>query len=182
MDDLRHLTTERLRLDIPTADDVDEMHAIYSDPRVWTHFPSLRHTESARTRSMLDVWIAAWRDVGLGPWIVRARGDDTVLGHAGCSPRDGWWNLGYRFAAEAHGQGLATEASRPALAAAVRVRDVPVVAYLLEHNHASRRVADKLGLALQHRGPDSDNPDPAAVRLVYADRPLTPEQRAATLA
>ena len=120
---------------------------------------------------MLDVWIAAWRDVGLGPWIVRARGDDTVLGHAGCSPRDGWWNLGYRFAAEAHGQGLATgprgrRSRRRCGCATCR----------------SRRVADKLGLALQHRGPDSDNPDPAAVRLVYADRPLTPEQRAATLA
>ncbi|MGN7247635.1 hypothetical protein ACTHQ1_07875 [Janibacter anophelis] len=51
-----------------------------------------------------------------------------------------------------------------------------------EHNHASRRVADKLGLTLQQRGPDAGNPDPAAVRLVYADRSLTPEQRAATLA
>lgn len=182
MDDLRHLTTERLRLDIPTADDLDEMHAIYSDPRVWTHFPTLRHTEPARTRSMLEVWMAAWDDIGLGPWIVRAVDDDAVLGHAGCSPRDGWWNLGYRFAAETHGRGLATEASRPALAAAVRVRDMPVVAYLLEHNHASRRVADKLGLTLQHRGPDAGNPDPSAARLVYADRPLTPEQRAATLA
>lgn len=59
MTDQRHLTTERLRLDIPTADDLDEMHAIHSDPRVWTHFPTLRHTEPERTRSMLDVWMAA---------------------------------------------------------------------------------------------------------------------------
>lgn len=113
--------------------------------------------------------------------MVRAHDGDAVLAHAGCSPRDGWWNLGYRFAADTHGQGLATEAPRPALAAAVQVRDVPVVAYLLEHNHASRRVADKLGLTLQHRGPDAGNPDPAAVRLVYADRQLTLEHRAATL-
>jgi hypothetical protein len=38
---------------------------------------------------------------------------------------------------------------------------------------ARARVAEKPGLALQHRGPDSGNPDPHAVRLVDADRPLT---------
>ena len=59
--------------------------------------------------------------------------------------------------------------------------ELPVVAYLLEHNHASRRVVDKLGLTLQHRGPDAGNPDPAAVRLVYADRELTADERAAIM-
>ena len=46
----------------------------------------------------------------------------------------------------------------------------PVLAYLLEHNHASRRTAEKVGLRLVWRGPDADNPDPEAVRLVYLDR------------
>lgn len=45
MADLRHVTTERLRLDAPTPDDLQALHEIYSDPRVWTHFPSLRHTD-----------------------------------------------------------------------------------------------------------------------------------------
>ena len=72
----------------------------------------------------------------------------------------------------------ATEAARPAPEA---VPAVPVVAYLLEHNHASRRVVDKLGLTLQHRGPDAGNPDPAAVRLVYADRELAADQLAGVM-
>jgi RimJ/RimL family protein N-acetyltransferase len=46
----------------------------------------------------------------------------------------------------------------------------PVVAYLLEHNTASRRTAERLGLRLAWRGPDRPNPDPDAVRLVYVDR------------
>jgi hypothetical protein len=50
--------------------------------------------------------------------------------------------------------------------------DRPVVAYLLEHNAESRGRAERAGLSLQWRGPDAGNPDPAAVRLVYADRPL----------
>jgi RimJ/RimL family protein N-acetyltransferase len=45
-----------------------------------------------------------------------------------------------------------------------------VVAYLLEHNHASRRTAERSGLQLRWRGPDAGNPDPDAVRLVHADR------------
>lgn len=42
----------------------------------------------------------------------------------------------------------------------------PVLAYILEHNHASRRTAEKLGLRLVWRGPDAGSPDPEAVRLV----------------
>jgi RimJ/RimL family protein N-acetyltransferase len=49
------------------------------------------------------------------------------------------------------------------------------VAYLLENNRASAAVAEKLGLTLRHRGPDAGNPDPSAIRVVYADRPLPPE-------
>jgi RimJ/RimL family protein N-acetyltransferase len=56
-----------------------------------------------------------------------------------------------------------------------------VIAYLVEHNRGSARVAEKLGLELVHRAPDVGNPDPAVMRLVYADRPLTSEQLAAAL-
>jgi hypothetical protein len=47
-----------------------------------------------------------------------------------------------------------------------------VIAYLLEHNRESRGRAERTGLQLVWRGPDAGNPDPDAVRLVYADRPL----------
>ncbi len=50
--------------------------------------------------------------------------------------------------------------------------DRPVVAYLLEHDLESRGRAERAGPPLQWRGPDAGNPDPAAVRLMYADRPL----------
>jgi hypothetical protein len=50
-----------------------------------------------------------------------------------------------------------------------------VVAYLLGHNRESRGRAERSGLQLLWRGPDAGNPDPTAVRLVYADRPLDAE-------
>ncbi|WP_199522443.1 hypothetical protein [Geodermatophilus marinus] len=53
--------------------------------------------------------------------------------------------------------------------------DRPVVACLLEHNARSRGRAERAGLTPVWRGPDAGNPDPGAVRLVYADRPLDAE-------
>ena len=54
-----------------------------------------------------------------------------------------------------------------------------MLAYLLEHNLASRRTAERLGMRLAWRGPDRPNPDPDAVRLVYVDREPTDELVAA---
>ncbi|MEV8145671.1 GNAT family N-acetyltransferase [Specibacter sp. NPDC078709] len=177
-------STDRLLLSRPTPGDAAGMYAICSDPRVWTHFPSLRHTAQSQTAAMLDGFTARWEQDGLAPWVVRAQGEPAIIGQGGCSIKAGvYWNLGYRFSADVHGRGYATELSREAVRQAKALRpELPIVAYLLEHNAASARVAEKLGLTLVHRGPDAGNPDPAAVRLVYADRPLGPEQLAATLA
>jgi RimJ/RimL family protein N-acetyltransferase len=174
---------EDLQLDVPTLGDVPALHAIYGDPRVWTHLPSGRHRDIRQTREMVRGWIDAWARDGLSYWIVRAASSQELLGHVGCSARRGaFWNLGYRIAFEAHGRGIATLVGRRAVDEAHRTDSaLPVVAYLLEHNRASARVAEKLGLTLQHRGPDSGNPDPHAVRLVYADRPLTAVQRDAVM-
>lgn len=106
-----------------------------------------------------------------------------MLGQCGCDMKIGtYWNLGYRFAPEAQGNGYATAVSRAAMSRARELRgDLPVVAYLLEHNAASQRVAEKLGMRHQHRGPDPAVADPSAIRLVYADRQLTDDQLAAAL-
>jgi RimJ/RimL family protein N-acetyltransferase len=98
-----------------------------------------------------------------------------MVGTGGCAVRVGtsWWNLYYRLAPAAWGFGLAGELVTAALDAARTVGlDRPVVAYLLEHNAESRRRAERSDLSLVWRGPDAGNPDPDAVRLVYADRPL----------
>lgn len=181
MGDLRHVTTERLRLDIPTIDDLPDLHALYADPRTWRHSPEDAQTEERTTFVMLAGWMDAWESDGHGPWIVRALEDGTFLGNAGCWLRPGgWWNLGYAIAPDARRHGLATEASAPALAAAREVDPgSPVLARLLEHNIASERVATRLGMTLQYRGPDDH--DPGAVRLVYADRELSADELATRL-
>lgn len=106
---------------------------------------------------------------------MRDDADGPVVGRAGCASAEdrGWWNLYYRFSPAVHGRGYATETARAALEAATAVDPArPVVAYLLEHNVGSRRTAERVGLQLVWRGPDAGNPDPDAIRLVYADRTL----------
>lgn len=182
-------------LDRPGLQDLDEVFEIYSDPRVWTHFPSGRMVKREEAEAFLLTRIADWEIDGLGIWIVRESEGGPALGTCGCGVRrmplvDEWnpdrieahWNLGYRFRPEAQGRGYATEISRLAIARAQELKpELPVIAYLLEHNMASQKVAEKVGLSLQHRGPDAGNPDPQAMRLVFADRTLNPTQLAAAL-
>lgn len=170
--------TNRLLLDRPTIEDAAGLHMICSDPRVWAHFPSLRHTQIEQTRVMLDRWIAAWDRDGMGTWVARNPASQTIIGYGGCSiKQDTFWNLGYRFAFDAQAQGFATELSLEAVRQAkMSHHGLPIVAYLLEHNVASARVAEKVGLSLIHRDSDAGNPDPNAIRLVYADRRLSAEE------
>jgi RimJ/RimL family protein N-acetyltransferase len=184
-------STERLDLHVPRLSDLPALHALYADRRVWEHFPQLRHTEEQATRTMLERWIDQWERDGLGTWIVRPRGEDELLGNAGCSLRGAvddavqgarFWNLGYRFRPEAQGKGFAREAAQAAIEAArATAPAAPVVAFLLEHNDASAALARRLGLVQRYRGPDAGNPDPSAIRLVFSDRELSDEELLETL-
>lgn len=159
------------------------MFAICSDPAVWQHYPTLRHIHRSQSETLVRRWISGWHTDGLGTWTVREIGRPEVIGYGGCSVlHQAVWNLGYRLATSAQGKGFATELSRVAVEHARALRpELPVVAYLLEHNVASAHVAEKLGLTLVHRGPDVGNPTPDAVRAVYADRPLSSGQLSAVL-
>ncbi|MGY1609185.1 GNAT family N-acetyltransferase [Geodermatophilus sp. SYSU D00700] len=181
--DLSPVTTPRLRLDAVVPGDLEEHYALLSDPGTWTHLPSGRVTSREQVATRIGHSVADWAHAGLGYWTARLREDadvpalrpGQVVGTGGCAcpPGTSWWNLYYRFTPPAWGHGLAAELVTAALDAAHAVApDRPVVAYLLEHNERSRARAERAGLTLAWRGPDAGNPDPAAVRLVYADRPL----------
>lgn len=178
----RHVRTDRLWLDVATVDDVDDLHDIHADPASWEHFPMGRHADRLMSEQMVVNGDRQWATNGLGYWSVRDREGGPVVGRGGCAVPSGapWWNLYYRFGASVHRRGYATEMARAAIEAA---RDVgperAVLAYLLEHNTASRRTAERLGLRLVWRGHDVGNPDPDAVRHVYVDRDPDDELMAA---
>jgi len=169
----RHARSDRLWLDEPSATDLDAFYAIHGDARTWTYLPSGRHASRAASAAKLDAIIAQWAVDSLGYWAVRETATGPAVGFAGCAVPSGrsWWNLYYRFAVSAQGHGYAAEVARWAIEAAHDVDpERPVLAYLLESNTPSRRTTERLGLQQVWRGPDRDNPDPEAVRIVYADR------------
>ncbi len=181
--DHRHVLTPRLRLDAVVPADLDDLYALMSDAGTWAHLPSGRHTSPDQTMAGIEHSVGHWSRDGLGYWTARLRDDASVpglpagslVGTGGCAVRVGttWWNLYYRFTPAAWGHGLAAELVTTAIERAHAVApDRPVIAVLLEHNAESRGRAERAGLSLVWRGPDAGNPDPSAVRLVFADRPL----------
>lgn len=169
--------TERLTLARPSDGDLPELHELHADPEVWKHLPSARHTALAETRALIDRYQAGWDANGLDVWVARHSETGALIGIGGPSLRGGLaWNLYYRLAPAAWGFGYAQELIAAARAAAADAApDLPVVAFLLEHNRGSRRAAERAGLEVVWRGRDEGNPDPDAVRLVFADRPLSEE-------
>ena len=168
-----HRESERLVLDHAHEGDVDAWHQIHADPRVWTHFPSGRHTTRQTTEQFVQRTVEEWQEHGLGYWSIRDKSGGKIVGCGGCRPVPdrSRWNLYYRFAPESHGRGYASELAQIAIQAAQAVDPTwPVVAIMLEQNVASMRVAEKVGLNRVWVGPDEGNPDPTAVRFVYADR------------
>lgn len=154
--------------------DLQEYHELHADPRVWQHYPSGRHTTLKQSQDELDARVNEWEQ-GISYWSVKIdKGVLIGVGGARLLDSDLCWNLYYRVAYEWWGYGIAAFLAGKGLQAAKSLRpDLPVVAYLLEHNIASRKIAEKnLGLTLQWRGHDAGNPDADAIRLVFSDRPF----------
>lgn len=175
---LRCTTTDRLDLTAVTHEDLDDLYALHSDPRVWQHFPQGLHKDREQTARDVADYIEGWDRDGLAYWVARRRDDGAFVGIGGVRLTAGGraWNTYYRLRPEQQGQGFATELAKAGHTAAAQVGpEIPVFAFLLEHNLASKATAERLGLSLVWRGPDSGNADPAAVRLIYADRPLSAE-------
>jgi RimJ/RimL family protein N-acetyltransferase len=179
-DDPAPAVTRRLTLRVPTRADVPEIFELYADPQVWGPDPLSRHDSVTQTERMIDNWRAAWRRDGLGMWVARGAepgSEDALVGIGGCFVRYGVaWNLGFRLVPRFWGRGYAQEISAAAIAGALGRRpELPMTAYLLAGNERSQRATERAGLRLVWRGPDAGNPDLHAVRLLFADRDLSPE-------
>jgi RimJ/RimL family protein N-acetyltransferase len=155
-------------------DDLDDFYTLHADAKSWLHLPSGRHTDKQKTKEGLAGPIDDWKH-GLSYWSVRSQeGELAGVGGARLIGDGSIWNLYYRVSPAWWGCGIAGKVAAKAVQLAHEVQpDVPVVAYLLEHNEASKRIAEKvLKLQLRWRGPDKGNEDPNATRLVYSDQPL----------
>lgn len=147
------LETERLVLRGFREDDLDAHAAILSDPVVMEHFGGhLFGREDAWRRLVGGVGL--WQLQGVGLFAVERKADSKLIGHAGLfdyhremTPSiEGKPELGYIFAAEAHGQGFAGEACGALMQWADETVEAPdVMAIIAPTNAPSMKLAERLG-------------------------------------
>lgn len=157
-------TTERLTLRRPGPGDASAYRALLTHPAIgeWLRPPPLRPFRREDGDRWLDADARHWERFGFGPWAVVERGSGDYLGRVGLR----WCEIGDRAGIEVlwaidprrHGEGLAGEAGGAALGFAAELELDEVFAMILPRNAASRRVAEKIGMArdgnVEHAGFD----------------------------
>jgi RimJ/RimL family protein N-acetyltransferase len=147
------LETARLILRPFRADDVDAQAAMMGDAQVMRHLGGAALPREDSWRKLL-CGAGLWALFGYGYWAVERRTDGAMIGQIGFGDFkrpvepviEGIPEMGWLFAAEASGQGFATEAGRAALDwidAALRPSEVTAI--IDAANAPSIRVAEKLG-------------------------------------
>jgi RimJ/RimL family protein N-acetyltransferase len=147
------LETERLLLRGWTRADRETYFAILQEPAVFRHFgPEPMGMEECWRRLMAAA--GGWQLNGFGGWAVERKSDGKLIGMTalftawrdlqpefGEEPEMGWI-----FATETHGQGLASEACRAVLDwAEANLAPTPIWAIVAPANEPSLKLAAKLG-------------------------------------
>ena len=134
------IRTARLVLRPARANDLDDLHAVFSDPRAMQYWDSPPYQDRDQTRALLAGMIAA-DPTRSCDFVVEYQG--RARGKAGC------WRLGevgFILHPDIWGQGLAYEALGAALPAAfARLPMAAITADVDPRNAASLRVLAKLG-------------------------------------
>jgi [ribosomal protein S5]-alanine N-acetyltransferase len=108
------IETARLFLHRPTRDDLRAIFDRYaSDPEVTRYLAWPRHQSIIDTEFFLKFSDAEWNHASVGPYLVRSRADQMLLGSTGLaleSPDSA--STGYVFARDSWGRGYASESLR----------------------------------------------------------------------
>jgi RimJ/RimL family protein N-acetyltransferase len=168
------IQTSRLLLRPMRADDVDALLTIFSDPKVMASFDGVLFE-----REQMERWVQRnlvhQAQYGYGLFSVFHRATQQLIGDCGLENMevDGLreTELGYDFRSDYWNQGLATEAAQAVRDYAFQTLKLPrLVSLIRQGNHASRRVAEKVGMRL-----DSDVLRYGKVYWVYQiDRAVSP--------
>lgn len=152
------LTTARLRLRPPDPADLGAVLRLLRDPRATGHNPADALQDVTQARWLMDRWALHWHQHGIGYHAVTGQDGEELLGICGVKAMTVQGrpvaNLLTRIDPARWGEGIATEATLAVLAQCQsHWPERPVVARIRPQNHASARVAVKLGLV---RAPELD--------------------------
>ncbi|WP_205729134.1 GNAT family N-acetyltransferase [Ferrimonas sediminicola] len=147
---MQPLITERLTIRELTPEDAPfYLKLLNEQPFIdGIHDKGVRSLEQAR-QHLADGPIASYRVHGFGMYHLSLTRGGAPVGIAGLIKREElpWPDIGYAISEAYFGLGLATEACRAVMSYAREGLGLPVVVGVVsEHNLASRRVLQKLGL------------------------------------
>ncbi len=172
------IETERLVLRRWRGADCAPFAAINADPQVAYWLGGA--IDRPRGDAAIDRYNACITAHGFGRWAVERRGDGALIGAVGVMPvmgayPFGGFELGWRLARAAWGQGYATEAARAALAHGLeRIGLDEIIAFTSDQNLRSIGVMQRIGM-VPDPSRDFDHPalaadHPLRRHLVYAAR------------
>lgn len=144
--------TPRLYLRPVIASDAANLFKIYGDPATNLFNPAGPYPDIHHAERVLERWIGHWENHGFGNWaislldnpeIIIGFGGLSILRYADISIN----NLGYRFATQAWGKGLATEFAAWAVRYGFEEIKLTEISAVVRGNHlASQKVLQKTGL------------------------------------
>lgn len=171
------IETDRLILRPFRDADREPWAAMNADPEVMRHFPSTLTREEAD--AVVERVNASIAELGAGFWALERKADGQFLGFAGLNrirheqlPIFGQWEVGWRLARHAWGQGYASEAGAAALAHGFGEMGLArILAYTAVTNSPSVAVMKRLGMA-RAESMDFDHPllpegNPIRRHIVY---------------
>jgi RimJ/RimL family protein N-acetyltransferase len=159
MDDDFRLETERLLLRPYRLEDLDDLHAMFSDPEHMRWYPEPFPREVSL--QWLEKQIAGYASRGYALWIVEDRRTGTFLGTAGPSllivEGVDEVEIGWHTRPGRKGEGIAPEAGGAARDWAFANLDVDhLISLVRPENTGSNRVAQKIGMhvdrEVDHKG------------------------------
>jgi RimJ/RimL family protein N-acetyltransferase len=138
----------RVDLRGPTAEDADDVFALFSDPRVMRYWSRAPMRERGEAEGLIGEMLEAFDKRELINWVI-VDGKDRAIGTCTLfhfDPRHRRAEVGYALRSDHWGRGLASEAVSLAIDWALRTLDLHrVEADIDPRNEASRRVLERLG-------------------------------------
>ena len=132
--------------------DLDQFHAICSDPQVMQFVGDGQAWARDRTGQFIQSATEMLRENGYCQWALIHKADGKLIGYCGFVNTDDDREIGWRLAPEYWGNGLATEAARAVLKHGIETLGFQrVIATVQAANVASIRVIEKLGMTLVER-------------------------------
>jgi len=139
------LETERLRLIPPSMKALEAYELFYTDSEASKAYGGPINKEQVLARLKAD--LGSWYLLGFGVWVIQLKSDNSPIGTCGFWQGMDWpTELTWWVLPRARGRGVATEASKAAIAHAYKEFKWDVIkTYMNDENLAARNLVEKLG-------------------------------------